>query len=450
MHRRTAGRATAAAAALALACTGVAVADSVYGDADTVTAGVQGFINLGTVAAGSTRQVEVGFELACLGLAHVDPGVVVTLTPTVTPATGGSMAATPATIGPVPADWPADGEPCVGDPVARGSTTSEVSITAPGTVGNHVFRVSYAKSPAGGLTGSTVVQLLVSVAANTAPALDLPADMVVEGNAPGGWAADFVATASDAEDDPDPGVDCNVASGEVLPLGTTTVSCAATDQGGATTSGSFTVTVVDTTPPALAAPADISVETADPAGTMVEYPVPAAADVVDPLPAVACDPPSGSTLAPGATLVTCTATDASGNAAAVTFTATVTVAQRGPALTGSWQRPLRPGTPALVGNPGRTIPLRLVVIADARVAGPGSITAPTLRIERLAACAADAAVIVGAPGGAFAWTDGAWQRNLDTAGLGGCVRVSGVVEGDVVADAILRLVQAPGMAKRSR
>ena len=104
-------------------------------------------------------------------------------------------------------------------------------------------------------------------------------------------------SASDAEDATAPTPDCSPALGDVLPLGTTTVECSATDSGGLTTSGSFDITVVDTTAPALAGmPADRSLTTADPDGAVVTFTLPTATDVVDPDPAVACAPASGSLL----------------------------------------------------------------------------------------------------------------------------------------------------------
>jgi hypothetical protein len=443
-----AGRATAAAAALVLACSSIALADSVNGDADAVVPGNQGFVSLGTVAAGATLQVDVEFELACRGDVHVDPGVVVTLVPTTTPATGGAMTASTATIGPVPVDWPVDGDPCVDDPVLRGETVSEVSITAPGVEGNHVFRVSYAKTPTGSATGTTIVQFLVTVAANTAPVLHLPPDMTVEGNTTGGWSAEFSATATDAEDDPDPAVACDAAPGDVLPLGLSTVSCAATDAGGVTTAGTFTVTVTDTTPPVIDAAADITAETDGLAGALVAFPTPAAADVVDPAPGVTCDPASASSFALGVSLVTCTATDASGNSAGTAFA--VTVVQRGPMLSATWQRPLGESFPALVANAGRTVPLKLDVRADGTGVGPADISTPALLVERLDGCAADAPVIGSAGGGSFTWADGAWHRNLDTSGFGGCIRVTAVVDGDGLASAVIQIAANQVAAKRAR
>jgi hypothetical protein len=84
---------------------------------------------------------------------------------------------------------------------------------------------------------------------NTAPTLELPPDLTVEATSSAGAAATFVVTASDLEDgDLTSSVVCTPASGSTFALGTTTVNCSVTDAGGLEASGSFDVTVVDTTP----------------------------------------------------------------------------------------------------------------------------------------------------------------------------------------------------------
>ena len=83
------------------------------------------------------------------------------------------------------------------------------------------------------------------------------------------------------------------------------------------------MTVQDTTPPAIATPPNKQAQATSPAGAVVMFALPAAPDIVDPSPVVVCAPPSGSTFPLGVTVVTCTATDASGNDASSTFTVTV-------------------------------------------------------------------------------------------------------------------------------
>lgn len=80
----------------------------------------------------------------------------------------------------------------------------------------------------------------------------------------------------------------------------------------------------DTVTPVLTVGGDLVVKApAGASGATVSWPAPTATDDSDPSPAVACTPASGSVFALGATTVTCTATDASGNATHGTFTVTV-------------------------------------------------------------------------------------------------------------------------------
>ncbi|MCI0490491.1 MAG: HYR domain-containing protein [Blastocatellia bacterium] len=114
---------------------------------------------------------------------------------------------------------------------------------------------------------------------------------------------------------------CAPPSGASFPVGTTTVNCTATDQGGNQASCSFSVTVNDTENPTIACPANITVTTAG-AGTttvVVNYPPPMTADNCG-VATVLCNPPSGSMFPLGVTTVTCTVMDTSNNTAQCNFT----------------------------------------------------------------------------------------------------------------------------------
>ncbi|MFA4880246.1 MAG: HYR domain-containing protein [Candidatus Doudnabacteria bacterium] len=71
--------------------------------------------------------------------------------------------------------------------------------------------------------------------------------------------------------------------------------------------------LIDTTPPVIAAHADVTVEATSPAGAVVTYELPTATDNYDTNVVVTCTPVSGSTFPLGDTTVTCTATDLAGN-----------------------------------------------------------------------------------------------------------------------------------------
>ena len=110
--------------------------------------------------------------------------------------------------------------------------------------------------------------------------------------------------------------------GSTFPLGTTQVTCTATDDAGNTSSGSFNVTVVDTTAPTLVLPGDTFASATGPGGAVVDYTV-SATDLVDPNPIVDCAPPPGATFPLGVTAVSCTATDNEGNSSSGGFDVTV-------------------------------------------------------------------------------------------------------------------------------
>ncbi|MBY8874998.1 VWA domain-containing protein [Micromonospora sp. PLK6-60] len=92
----------------------------------------------------------------------------------------------------------------------------------------------------------------------------------------------------------------------------------------------ISVTVNDVTPPVVVVD-DQTVEATGPAGAVINYPATATDNVDGPL-TPTCVPPPGSTFPLGATLVTCTATDAAGNTGS--DTATMTVRDTTPPTTG--------------------------------------------------------------------------------------------------------------------
>jgi len=116
----------------------------------------------------------------------------------------------------------------------------------------------------------------------------------------------------------------NPPSGSTFPKGTTTVTATATDASGNTASCSFTVTVVDTQPPSIACPSNITavVPGASDTCATVSYAAPVATDNCQGV-GVICTPPSGTCFPLGTTTVTCVATDSSGNTASCGFTVTV-------------------------------------------------------------------------------------------------------------------------------
>jgi hypothetical protein len=113
-------------------------------------------------------------------------------------------------------------------------------------------------------------------------------------------------------------ISCNYASGSMFPLGTTQVICQ-TDEGRIT---AFDIIVLDTISPTLTIPDDISVMTSVPQGLSVDFDV-SATDAVGLENHVSCNASSGELFPIGDTLVTCTATDTSGNVSSEIFALTV-------------------------------------------------------------------------------------------------------------------------------
>jgi hypothetical protein len=164
---------------------------------------------------------------------------------------------------------------------------------------------------------------------NTPPTLTLPGPQTVQATGPNGAVVTYNATANDAQDGPltptctkgDPPV--AVSSGDTFPLGITQVNCSVTDSGGASATGFFDVTVVDTTAPSIAPHDNVTAEATSADGAVVNYTNPTASDLVDGDVNVDCTPASGSQFPIATTTVNCSATDAAGNESTGSFTVTV-------------------------------------------------------------------------------------------------------------------------------
>lgn len=162
----------------------------------------------------------------------------------------------------------------------------------------------------------------VFVEDTTAPEITCPADTTVDCSGPDGLEVSFDVVVSDSCDSA-PVLECTPASGSVFPVGTTTVTCTATDAEGNSSECSFDVTVVaDTTPPVITCPDDVTLECTGDGHASYEFTV-TATDDCDPDPAVVSNPPSGTSFPLGTTTVTSTATDFAGNSASCTFDVTV-------------------------------------------------------------------------------------------------------------------------------
>ena len=151
----------------------------------------------------------------------------------------------------------------------------------------------------------------------TPPTVRTPTGLAAEATSAGGAVVDFDATATDVVDG-NVGPTCSTPSGSTFPLGSTLVTCTATDAHGNEGVGRFEVVVKDATPPALGLPDTIVAEATSTDGAAVSYEA-SATDLVDGSVGVTCSSASGATFALGGTTVECSATDAAGNTGTGSF-----------------------------------------------------------------------------------------------------------------------------------
>lgn len=145
----------------------------------------------------------------------------------------------------------------------------------------------------------------------TAPVLVVPVSVTAEATSNLGAIVPFTATAIDLVYGPVT-VNCTKPSGDQFALGTTNVTCSASDSATPpnTATSSFNVLVQDTTAPTIDAASDITVEATSSLGALVTITPPMSHDAVDGDLASSCNQSTG-TFSIGMTLVTCTKSDAS-------------------------------------------------------------------------------------------------------------------------------------------
>ena len=354
-------RAGALALALLLGTAGFALADTAAVDGDLVAAGNQARIDLGEVAPGAHATVAFELRVSCRGASHVGPGTVITATAaSITVPDDGTLVLDPGRVV-VPVTWPAAGQGCPAGlgPVA-GDVPVRISLTAPSAEGpGRVFTVLLALDPADGLSNLVGITIELDVVVPVAPP--------------------------------------------------------------------------DQTPPAIVGmPGPLTAWTSG-SGVVVTWTMPTAIDETDPAPLVACDPPAGATFPVGTTTVTCTATDAAGNATSAAFA--VTVRHVDARFTGVLAR-------VRTINAGRVLPVQLALANGARPLGRGGVPSPTIRVEPLSGCGAGATALSPVGNLGMAWRGGHWQALWNTrAALSGCVRITALVDGWPVAVTIIRVAQ---------
>ncbi len=116
-------------------------------------------------------------------------------------------------------------------------------------------------------------------------------------------------------------VTCDPPPSSTFPIGTTPVTCTATDPIGNHSTSSFGVTVRDSIAPLFTGvpPTGVKVQATSISGAIVNYQKPLAVDQINGNRPVSCSPSSGSFFAMGKTTVNCSTSDASGNQSATSF-----------------------------------------------------------------------------------------------------------------------------------
>ena len=191
------------------------------------------------------------------------------------------------------------------------------TLTSVFSIGSHLLTLTVSDGQ-----DSAMAATMVTVRDTTPPSITAPANATLEATGPTGAVFTYTASATDIVDGA-VAVTCTPPSGSTFPIGTTTVTCRATDRRNNTATKTFSVTVTDSAAPVITVPANATLEATSPSGAAFTYTA-SALDAIDGSVAVTCTSPSGSTFPPGATTVNCTATDAHGNGAARSFTVTVT------------------------------------------------------------------------------------------------------------------------------
>ncbi len=191
-----------------------------------------------------------------------------------------------------------------------------------------VSTVTFTATDASGNTAEC--SFTITITDNEPPTIVCPAnvDMNVDAGVCGAVVSFETPSASDNS-----GLDVTVtqtagpASGEVFPVGTTTVTFTATDAAGNSASCSFDVTVTDNEDPTFGTVSDIMVNTdAGVCGAVVSFEAPSATDNCEGTVVTLNEGSlaSGSEFPVGTTTVTYTATDAAGNTSTVSFDVIVT------------------------------------------------------------------------------------------------------------------------------
>jgi hypothetical protein len=167
---------------------------------------------------------------------------------------------------------------------------------------------------------ATITYFKVTVRDSTAPVIAAHGNLTAEATSAAGAVVAYASPATSDAVDGAGVASCLPASGSTFALGTSTVTCNAHDAAGnASQASTFSISVVDTTAPAIAPHADVNATATGNSSALVAYTLPIATDLVDGNVAVTCLPASGTSFNVGSTTVSCGSTDHAGNHSASSF-----------------------------------------------------------------------------------------------------------------------------------
>ncbi len=218
-----------------------------------------------------------------------------------------------------PVVLPAVEDNCDANPTVIATDVENVNDNGVGTI----LRTFTATDACG---NSSQYLQIITVVDTTPPTIACPGNLVVANDLGECGAIVSFADMVTADDDcdADPSVSCVPMSGSFFPVGTTTVTCTATDRGGLSATCSFDVTVNDDEDPVImSCPATQKVDN-DPGvcGAAVSFAMPSVSDNCPGATIARTDNTglnSGDTFPVGITTIEFTATDAAGNTAICSF-----------------------------------------------------------------------------------------------------------------------------------
>ena len=218
--------------------------------------------------------------------------------------------------------------------VVGGALPSGLSLQSNGVIVGYpiatpigTYPATFQVTDAVGATAQAVLSLQVAVPDNDLALTGVPAPITVAGTSSSGVPVTFTPPTAVDEDTATVPVVCDHASGSVFPIGTTKVTCTATDPDDTNSpvSASFTVTVTDSDLALTGVPTPITAAGTSVSGANVTFTPPRSVDEDAATVPVVCDHASGSVFPIGTTKVTCTATDPDDTNSPVSASFTVTV-----------------------------------------------------------------------------------------------------------------------------